>query len=266
MEQKSGERTLLASVVLSSPGPLVLGISLYFGRSSTQLADFIRRTAELVAIIVSWIVFRILHKASEPDTNSDPDAIDFDSDAASSKPNIANCESAVTTCESDISNCEPDVATCEPDIINCELNAAICEPDIARKGKLERIANLFVGAAMCLSGVAMIFIALFSSGTEKGNVIPGLVIAVLGVITNSWFWFRYSRLNQEKPNAILAAQSRLYSAKSLVDTCVTIALVFVAAAPAASATRYVDLGGSIIVAAYLLINGITTVRGKNIDT
>ena len=37
MKKNSGERTLLASVLLSSPGPLVLGVALFFGRSSTQL-------------------------------------------------------------------------------------------------------------------------------------------------------------------------------------------------------------------------------------
>ena len=59
---KSGARTLLASLILSSPGPLVVGIGLFLGKSSTQLADFIRRTAELLAILVSFIIYRITHK------------------------------------------------------------------------------------------------------------------------------------------------------------------------------------------------------------
>lgn len=200
MKKKAGERTLLTSVALSSPGPIVVGIGVLLGRSSTQIADFIRRTAELIAIIVSWLVFRHLHKSGEPDA--------------------------------------------------------------VRKDKLERIANLFVGAAMCLSGAAMLFIALFSVETEKGNVVPGLVIAVLGVIVNTWFWIRYRKLNRETPDAILSVQSRLYRAKALVDACVTTALTFVAVAPASSAARYVDLGGSVIVAAYLVINGIITLQGK----
>ncbi|NLP13131.1 MAG: cation transporter [Clostridium sp.] len=201
MKQKSGERTLLASVVLSSPGSIVVGIALFFGRSSTQLADFIRRTAELAAIIVSWIVFRIVNKSGGM--------------------------------------------------------------DVVRKNKLERTANLCVGAAMGLSGAAMIFIAIFSRDAQKGNVIPGLVIAVLGVTTNSWFWLRYRKLNREKANAILAAQSKLYFAKSIVDACVTTSLTFVAAAPASPIARYVDLAGSIIVAAYLIVNGVVTIRGKD---
>jgi len=200
LKQKSGERTLLASVLLSSPGPLVIGISLIYGRSSTQLADFIRRTSELIALIVSWAVFRIINR------NDGFDA--------------------------------------------------------SRKEKLERNANLCVGAAMCLSGTAMIIMAILSSGPEKGNVIPGLVIALLGAITNSWFWLRYRKLNREKPNAILSAQSSLYRAKSLVDTCVVTALAFVTIAPGTPASLYVDLIGSIIVAVYLIMSGITTIRGK----
>ena len=54
----TGQRTLLAAMLLSLPGPLVLGAGLLLGRSSTQLADFIRRAAELGAIIVSWAVYR----------------------------------------------------------------------------------------------------------------------------------------------------------------------------------------------------------------
>lgn len=198
MKSKSVERTLLASVVLSSPGPIVVGAALFFGRSSTQLADFIRRTAELIAIIVSWIVFRILHQSGEPEAG--------------------------------------------------------------HKEKLERIAGISVGAAMCLSGTALTFIALLSSDMEKGNVIPGLVIAVLGVTTNTWFWVRYRRLNLEKPDPIFSAQSKLYLAKLLVDACVTMALAFVAVAPETQITHFVDLSGSIIVAAYLIINGIITIR------
>lgn len=58
----SGQKTLLTSVILSSPGPLVLGIGLIFGKSTTQLSDFVRRTAELLAIIMSYVVYKRTHK------------------------------------------------------------------------------------------------------------------------------------------------------------------------------------------------------------
>lgn len=203
MKQKSGEHTLLASVIMSSPGPLAVGIGLLMGRSSTQLADFIRRTVEFIAIIVSWLVYRVTHKD-----------IEFDA---------------------------------------------------TYRLRLEQIANQCVGAAMCLSGMAMLLVAFLSDRSEKGNVILGLVIAILGVITNIWFWLRYRKLDRANPNMILAVQSKLYRAKSLVDGCVTIALTTVAVSPDSAAAHYMDLGGSIVVAIYLVFNGATTLFGRNAE-
>ncbi|NLY11022.1 MAG: cation transporter [Firmicutes bacterium] len=204
MQKNSGERTLIASALLSSPGPLILGVALFFGRSATQLADFVRRSAELGAIIVSLIVFRILNKDSNP--------------------------------------------------------------SVEQKNRLEYLANFCVGTAMCLSGLAMLLISIFSISKEKGNVIPALIIAVLGVITNTWFWLRYRKLNRLNPNGIFAVQSRLYMAKSAVDICVTTALTAIILAPAAPATKYLDLGGSIIIAVYLLVTGATIIRKKQPQT
>ena len=58
VKDKRGGRTLLASLLLSAPGPLVLGLGLLAGRASTQIADFIRRTVELTATLVSWRVYK----------------------------------------------------------------------------------------------------------------------------------------------------------------------------------------------------------------
>ena len=67
LDTKSGYKTLLLSVILSSPGPLVLGIGLTIGRSSTQISDFTRRTAELLAIIASFVVYIMTHKEGMDD-------------------------------------------------------------------------------------------------------------------------------------------------------------------------------------------------------
>jgi len=87
-----------------------------------------------------------------------------------------------------------------------------------------------------------------------------LTIAVLGVIANTLFWRKYTRLNRQEPNAILAVQSRLYRAKALVDTCVTVALTSVALFPAAVFSAWLDLIGSMVVAAYLFWCGVKTIR------
>ena len=185
MKEKSGSRTLLMSVLMSSPGPIVVGLGLLAGRSSTQLADFVRRSAELTS-------------GKTPRSGEE-------------------------------------------------------------KGRLERLSNRFVGAAMCLSGCAMLLIALLGGDSEKGNVIPGLVIALLGVTANSIFWLRYGALSRETGNAILAVQSRLYRAKTLVDGCVTIALSSILLLPGSPVSEWLDRIGSVIVALYLIWCGIQTI-------
>ena len=194
---RSGSKTLLMSVLMSAPGPLVVGLGLLAGRSSTQIADFVRRSAELLAIIMSFLIYKITTK-----------------DGACNK---------------------------------------------SRKVLLERCSNAFVGAMMCLGGGFMIALALMSDTTDKGNVIPGLAIAIMGVIANTLFWRKYTLLHKKESNAILAVQARLYRAKSLVDGCVTIALLSVAIAPASPVSAWLDFIGSIIVAVYLIWCGIRTV-------
>ena len=97
---------------------------------------------------------------------------------------------------------------------------------------------------------------------EKGNVIPGLAVALLGVVANTLFFVKYTRLNRAEPNAIIEVQARLYRAKSLVDTCVSVALLSVAVAPASPVSFYLDKTGSVIVALYLLWCGLRTVYEK----
>ena len=75
----------------------------------------------------------------------------------------------------------------------------------------------------------------------------------------SLFWWKYTRLNKAEPNAILQVQARLYRAKSLVDGCVSAALLSVVIAPASTLSLWLDLAGSLVVALYLLWCGLRTV-------
>ena len=108
----------------------------------------------------------------------------------------------------------------------------------------------------------MLFIAFFSSALGSAECDSRSDHRFLGVIVNSWFWFRYGKLYREKPDAILAVQSRLYRAKTVVDVCVVLALLFVVLAPKAAITSIVDVGGSVVVALYLVRSGILTIRNK----
>jgi len=115
---------------------------------------------------------------------------------------------------------------------------------------------------MVCPGVALLIVATFrmSYHASSVNVVMGFAIAVLGLTTNTWFWFCYLALSNERLNSVIAAQQKLYRAKALVDFFVTLALTAVAIAPTHTATQYIDMLGSAIVACYLLYNGVVTIR------
>jgi divalent metal cation (Fe/Co/Zn/Cd) transporter len=201
----SREKTLLAALLLSLWAPFTTGAAVLMSQSTTQVADFIRRTVELVALFVSWQVFRRIQRS----------------------PTLP----------------------------------------LAEKARIERFAALSVAAAMGISGLVMLGLAAsrFSSFTPGGNVTLGLVIAVLGLIVNGWFWRRYTRMTREHYNPVIASQRSLYRAKAFVDLCVIAGLSAVAVAPMHPATRAVDLLGSVAVAFYLLWSSYRTYRPSGSD-
>ena len=196
-EKKSSFRTLLLSVLFSSSGPIVLGLGLTVGHSSTQISDFTRRTAELLALIVALAVY---------------------------------------------------VAT--------NRRQGMAEE---RKRPLERKGNVFTGIIMCVSGLCMLVLTLLAADEDKGNVLPAMVIAFLGVVANGLFWRKYTVLYRGGGNAILGVQARLYGAKTAVDVCVTSALAAVLLFPGTRVSFWLDKAGSLLVSLYMLRCGIKTV-------
>ena len=197
-EKKSGFRTLLLSVLFSSSGPIVLGLALMVGHSSTQISDFTRRTAELMALIVALIIYTVTNRRGDMGKE--------------------------------------------------------------QKKRLERKGNLFTGVIMCISGLSMFLLTFLSANEDKGNVIPAMVIAFMGVVANSLFCRKYSSLYRSQGNAILGVQARLYGAKTAVDVCVTSALAAVLAFPGTMVSFWLDRAGSLLVSLYMIYCGIKTIR------
>jgi divalent metal cation (Fe/Co/Zn/Cd) transporter len=69
-QSSSREKTLLIALLLSLPAPLVTGYAVITSRSTTQLADFIRRSVELVVLFISWWVFLQLQRGAGLDEQS----------------------------------------------------------------------------------------------------------------------------------------------------------------------------------------------------
>ncbi len=205
-QSASREKTLLVALLLSMWGPLATGIAVIMSTSTTQLADFIRRSAELVALFVSWWVFRYIARNKELDDE--------------------------------------------------------------QKAKMEKISCLCVSAALGVSAIVMLALALSRIGSFEpgGNVYPGLIIATLGLFTNTWFWRRYAKLNAERYSTIIDASRQLYRAKTFVDLCVIAALSSVAIIPTHPATPHIDILGSVALAAYLLWSSAKTARQAMVQT
>lgn len=196
--KKKSKKTLLSAMLLSSPGPLVTFIAVLSSTSATQIADCIRRTSELVALVAAFIIYSI----TKGEKNE----------------------------------------------------------------KLERRANLIVAFAMVLSSIALIIVGIFNfiNYEASGSVIMGLVIAILGLLVNAFFWARYTKLHKEENNGVIKSQITLYRAKTLVDSVVSIALLCVAIVPESELARYVDSFGSIFVSIYLFYTAIRTFKDNKI--
>lgn len=203
---QSRQRTLLATVLLSMWAPLTTGLAVLLSHSTTQLADFFRRTVEFLALLISWLLFRYL-------------------------------------------------------IRNPEI-----QPELQKK--LEKTVRLCVAGAMIISGLTMVSLGFIRLETFKpgGNVYPGMAIAFLGLITNSFFWRRYARLNREEHSDIIQAQQNLYRAKSMMDLAVLSALSAVALMPLHPLTPIIDIAGSFLVALYLILSGVHSARKPNMAT
>ena len=77
---------------------------------------------------------------------------------------------------------------------------------------------------------------------------------------NGWFWERFSWLNRVDPNRIFDTQRCLYRAKTFVDFCVTARPAAVTFRPGSPIVRGIDHGGSLVVAAYMLISSVEVIR------
>lgn len=61
------ERTLLVALLLSLWAPFATALAVALSDSTTQVADFVRRSAELVAVAVSWAIVRRLRRRGDLD-------------------------------------------------------------------------------------------------------------------------------------------------------------------------------------------------------
>jgi len=115
---------------------------------------------------------------------------------------------------------------------------------------------------MIFSFVIVIYFAVqdLLAPSPTGWLIPGLVIAGMGLLVNGFFWQRDYFLNKKESSPIFEAQWRLYRSKTLIDFCVFFTLMLNLKLEAREWSQYIDFIGSIIISGFLLVSGIYLVK------
>lgn len=132
--------------------------------------------------------------------------------------------------------------------------------------KYEQLSKSGVGIAMIVSSIIMLIMALNSLRSvtyPSGNMYPGLAIALLGALTNGFFWRRYEKLNAHKHDEITRNQAVLYKAKTAVDIYVLLAALSIILLKPGRTTSIIDLLGNIGVSAYLAYTAVSLYLPKN---
>lgn len=132
-----------------------------------------------------------------------------------------------------------------------------------RKARYQSL--IYVVSAAVLLFSALFLLAIFIQGLISprlpgGNIYLGLSIAALGILFNGYFWLRYRWFHQQKNNALMETQEKIYQAKTLVDIGVVIALLSLQIFPGQWLSYWIDMGGTFLIASYLTFRSLQFFR------
>ncbi len=74
--QTEKERTLRAAWIVSSTAPLATGFAFYQSGSVTVLADFFRRTLELMVLFSNWLIYKKILRGEQGGRRVDPQKLE----------------------------------------------------------------------------------------------------------------------------------------------------------------------------------------------
>lgn len=126
-------------------------------------------------------------------------------------------------------------------------------------GKLENMARVITGGLM-LCSIVVLFIAavyrlLYPAPLGTGGVLAGIVILVIIIATNIFFWFRNYRIAQKEPSPLMDSQWRLFRLKAFANIVVLLTLVLAVFCAGYPWAVYIDPVASFIVIGFLLHSG-----------
>ena len=131
----------------------------------------------------------------------------------------------------------------------------------ARK-KLEFFSSLFIASVMFISFVSISYSAYreFIEPTETGWLLPGIAVALVALVNNSYFWRKYKKIVREESTQIIESQRRLYRSKALGDIVVFLTLTSTILLGAYHWHQYIDPAGSLLIALFILFSALKILK------
>ena len=126
------------------------------------------------------------------------------------------------------------------------------------KLRLEKFIKYFTGISMCLSGGIMLYVAVADFGGNKGDMIPSLILAIIGAIINTKLYLNYRSMS----HSVLSVQAKLHRVKALLDGGIVIVLIVWLLAPNDVIKQYSNMFGTACISIYLIWSGFGVLEIK----
>lgn len=130
----------------------------------------------------------------------------------------------------------------------------------AAKLRLEAFIKYFTGLSMCLSGGIMLYVAVADFGGNTGDMIPSMILAIIGAIINTKLYLNYRSMS----HAVLSIQAKLHRVKALLDGGLVLILLVWFLASNETVKLYSNVIGTACISLYLIWSGfgVLDIKGR----
>ena len=128
--------------------------------------------------------------------------------------------------------------------------------------KLESFSSIFIALVMFISFIFISYNAYkeFIEPSETGWLLPGIIVALVALVNNSYFWRKYNKIVKEESTQIIESQRRLYRSKALGDIVVFLTLISTVLLGAYDWHQYIDPAGSVLIALFILFSALKILK------
>ena len=128
--------------------------------------------------------------------------------------------------------------------------------------KLESFSSIFIALVMFISFIFISYNAYkeFIEPSETGWLLPGIFVALVALVNNSYFWRKYNKIVKEESTQIIESQRRLYRSKALGDIVVFLTLISTVLLGGYHWHQYIDPAGSVLIALFILFSALKILK------